>query len=136
MKTPSIYLNFDGNCREAFEFYKSVFGGEFSFLEKYGDDDNPMQVAENEKDFVLYVHLNVGGTSIAGSDVLPSQWQTVTKGNSVAVVINADSKEEADDMFAKLSVSGNIEVPMSQQFFGYFGQLEDKFGVHWMIIAE
>lgn len=137
MKTPSIFLNFNGNCREAFEFYQSVFGGEFGYTATYGaEGGNPMEVAENELDMLMYIDLPVAGFTLCGCDYVPSQGKKVEKGNYAEIVLNAEDKAEADDLFAKLSAGGVVNMPMTQEFFGYFGAFEDKFGIKWMVIAE
>ncbi|MDO4713475.1 MAG: VOC family protein [bacterium] len=137
MKTPSIYLNFDGNCKAAFHFYQSVFGKEISLMETFGNaENNPMGVAEEEQELIMYTELNIAGIKLCGSDFVPSLGQHLVKGNANYIVLNAESPAEADTLFAKLAVNGTIEMPMSQEFFGYCGSFEDQFGVRWMIIAE
>jgi len=129
------YLNFAGNTEEAFNFYKSVFGGEFAMVMRFKDTAEAGKVAENEKNKIMHISLPVGnGTILMGTDVLESMGQHLTVGNNFSISINAGSKEEADDTFGKLSDGGKIELPMTDMFWGdYFGMLKDKFDIQWMI---
>ncbi len=129
------YLNFDGNALDAFNFYKSVFGGEFlgvmTMAEAPGLDD---KLPENEKDRIMHVALPIGENILMGSDILPSMGHKLNTGNNNYISINANSREEADKFFDGLSQGGKVEMPMSDQFWGdYFGSLADKYEVHWMI---
>ncbi len=130
----NTYLNFDGNCLEAFEFYKSVFGGEFVDGGAMKMSDLPdMPVQENEKDRVMYMALQFGDNMLMGSDILPSMGHKHILGTTNYISISPDSREEADRIFAALSVGGDIEMPIGEQFFGYFGSFRDKFGIQWML---
>lgn len=126
------YLNFDGTCEEAFNFYKSIFGGEFlGEVHKMKDIPN-MEIPEEAKDRVMHVGLPIGGDILMGSDIFPGQ--PFVAGNNNYISIFPDSREEADRLFARLSADGEVEMPMEDQFWGdYFGSLKDKFGVCWMI---
>ncbi len=126
------YLNFDGTCEEAFNFYKSVFGGEFlGEVHKMKDIPN-MEIPEEAKDRVMHVGLPIGGDILMGSDIFPGQ--PFVTGNNNYISIFPESREEADRLFARLSADGKVEMPMEDQFWGdYFGSLKDKFGVCWMI---
>ena len=129
------YLNFNGNTEEAFEFYKSVFGGEFSSLVRF--KDMPMAgVAIPEADVgkIMHISLPIGANTLMGSDSLESLGMKLNQGNDVYIFIAPDSKDEADRIFAALSAGGEIEMPMADQPWGdYFGSFRDKFGVMWMI---
>lgn len=130
------YLNFAGNAREAFEFYKSVFGGEFSSAVTFGD--MPMEgatVPEADKDKMIHISLPLGGDSVLmASDALESLGQQLVPGNNFYVSLHPDSREEADRIFEGLSQGADVEMPMDVQVWGdYFGSLRDKFGVGWMI---
>lgn len=129
------YLNFAGNTEEAFNFYKSVFGGEFAVVMRFGDTAESGKIAEEEKNMIMHISLPVGqGTILMGTDSLESMGQKLTVGNNFSISINADSKEEADETFGKLSEGGKIEMPMTDMFWGdYFGMFSDKFGIQWMI---
>ena len=130
------YLNFDGNTEEAFNFYKSVFGGEFmGGIMRMGQAPGMENIAENEKDRVMHVSLPIlGGYMLMGSDILPSFGHKLAIGNNAYISIHPDSREEADRIFNELSAGGEIEMPMENQFWGdYFGSFKDKYGVCWMI---
>ncbi|MDO5106251.1 VOC family protein [Capnocytophaga sp.] len=129
------YLNFNGNCEEAFNFYKKAFGGDFRMISRAGD--NPMEVPENEKNRIMYIELPIGEhDNLMGSDIFESFGQQLVIGNHNYVSIAVDSKAEADRLFYALSDGGEIEMPISEQFFGYFGSFKDKFCISWMIIFE
>jgi len=129
------YLNFNGNTEEAFEFYKSVFGGEFSSLIRF--KDMPMDgvsIPEADAGKIMHISLPIGENTLMASDSLESLGMKLNQGNNVYVFIAPDSKEEADRIFAALSAGGVIEMAMADQPWGdYFGSLRDKFGVMWMI---
>ncbi|WP_312075771.1 VOC family protein [Chryseobacterium sp.] len=129
------YLNFDGKAEEAFNFYKSVFGGEFlGEIYKMGNAPGTENLSEEEKNRVMHVALPIGGDLLMGSDIVPSFGQSLIVGNSNYVSVFPDSREEADRLFNGLSDGGNIEMPIEDQFWGdYFGSFQDKFGVYWMI---
>lgn len=126
------YLNFDGTCEAAFNFYRSVFGGEFLGGVNKMKDIPDMDIPEEAKNRVMHVGLPIGQDVLMGSDVFPGQPFTV--GNNHYVSIFPESREEADRLFGALSEGGEVEMPMEDQFWGdYFGSLKDKFGVGWMI---
>ena len=130
------YLNFAGNAAEAFDFYKSVFGGELSSAVRFGD--MPMEgvtVPESDAGKMMHIALPLGEDSILmASDVIESSGQQLVQGNSVYVSLHPDSREEADRIFDALSEGADIEMPIADQMWGdYFGSLQDKFGVKWMI---
>ncbi|WP_421945494.1 VOC family protein [Pedobacter sp.] len=135
MNTMHPYLNFDGQAEEAFNFYKSVFGGEFLMLQKMGDAPDADKIPDNEKNRVMHVALPINEhTILMASDCLPSAGHILKKGNNMYININTDSREEADRLFNGLSADGDIEMPMEDMFWGdYFGSLTDKFGIQWMV---
>ncbi len=138
MATVNVYLTFDGNCEEAFLFYQSVFGGEFPYIGKFKDmpqseDCKPMNEAEGNK--IMHVTLPISKeTCLMGSDT-GGEWATKYKaGNNFSISINAESREEADKLFAALSTGGQVTMPMNNTFWGaYFGMFVDKFGIAWMV---
>lgn len=136
MAAASVYLTFNGNCEEAFNFYKSVFGGEFPYIGRFKDmppqDGISMDGLDGDK--IMHVSLCVGNTIIMGSDT-GGEWSSSFKqGNNFSISINADSREEADKLFAGLSAGGTIIMPMNMTFWGsYYGMFTDKFGINWMI---
>lgn len=141
MPTVNAYLNFAGNCEEAFTFYKSVFGGEFPYVGRYKDmppqEGMPPMTAElGEK--IMHISLQISAeTALMGSDAGGEWAPTLTQGNNFAVSINADSKEEADRLFNGLSAGGTVTMPLGMTFWeSYFGMFTDKFGIGWMVSFE
>jgi PhnB protein len=128
------YLNFDGNAEEAFKFYKSVFGGEFAVVMRFGDNPECGEIADADKQRVMHIALPVdGGGMLMASDTLPSLGQKLDKGNNFYISLSPESKDEADRIFGGLADGGSVEMPMSDMFWGYFGCFRDKFGVGWML---
>lgn len=138
MATVNAYLTFNGNCLEAFNFYKSVFGGEFSYLGTFGNmppQDGMPAMSADDANKIMHVSLPVSTeTILMGSDT-GGEWASgYTTGNNFAVSINANSKAEADKLFGGLSADGNVTMPMDKTFWGsYFGMFTDKFGINWMV---
>lgn len=137
MTTVNVYLTFDGDCEEAFNFYKSVFGGEFSYLGRFKDmrptEGVPPQT-ETAGERIMHVSLPVSEeTILMGSD--SGDWGAKLQvGNNFSVSINTDSKNEADRLFAELSQGGQVTMPVGDTFWGsYFGSFTDKFGINWMV---
>lgn len=136
MTTTNTYLNFNGNCEEAFNFYKSVFGGNFTYLGRFGEmpSSEDYNVPETDKNKVMHVSLPIGSSVLMGSDVGGEWAPTFKQGNNFAVSISAHNKEEADRIFNFLSSGGQITMPLMDTFWGdYFGMLTDKFGINWMM---
>jgi PhnB protein len=140
MATINPYLNFNGNTEEAFNFYKSVFGGEFATLMRFEDFPQTevcdgVKIAENELEKIMHIALPIGnGNVLMATDGLESMGQKFTEGNNFSISIGADSKEEAETLFNGLSQGGKVEMPLGDTFWGsYFGMLQDKFGVSWMV---
>ena len=133
------YLNFDGNAEEAFNFYKSVFGGEFKGgINRMGDAPGTENLSDEEKNRVMHIALPIaGGDMLMASDIIPSMGHKLVKGNNNYISLFPESREEADRLFNGLSAGGNIEMPLDDMFWGaYYGSFKDKFGVHWMINYE
>jgi PhnB protein len=136
MATTNTYLNFNGNCEEAFNFYKSVFGGEFHYIGRFGEmpESDDYKVPESNKNKIMHVSLPIGSSILMGSDTGGDWAPTYVRGNNFSVSIMADSKEEADKLFNALSNGGQITMPLENTFWGdYFGMLTDKFGINWMM---
>jgi PhnB protein len=135
MASINPYLNFNGNTEEAFQFYKSVFGGEFSALMRFKDTPEADKVAPGDRDKIMHVALPLGnGNVLMASDAPDSMGQKHKVGNNFYLYVEAGSKEEADMLFSRLSPAGKVEMPMQKTFWGaYFGMLADKFGVQWMV---
>jgi len=135
MATINPYLNFNGNTEEAFNFYRSVFGGEFLSIMRFKDNPACGEIAERDKERIMHIALPIGnGNILMATDSLESLGQKLTIGNNIYVAIAPESKEEADKLFNGLSAGGKIEMPLQDMFWGgYFGSFTDKFGVQWMV---
>ena len=134
---PSLnpYLNFNGNTEEAFNFYKSIFGGEFAALQRFKDTPEADKMPPGDRDKLMHVALPVGkGNIIMGTDALESMGQKLVAGNNFSISIDTESKEEADRLFNGLSAGGKVELEMQKTFWGsYFGMFADRFGIQWMV---
>lgn len=137
MTSVNVYLTFDGNCEEAFNFYKSVFGGEFSYIGRFGEmpPQGGKPVDPKDADKIMHVGLPISTeTMIMGSDT-GGEWATSFKqGNNFSISITTDSKANADRLFNGLSAGGIVTMPIADMFWGdYFGMFTDKFGINWMV---
>lgn len=133
MSSLNPYLNFNGNTEEAFNHYKSVFGGEFAMLMRFGETPGCEDMPETEKDGIMHIALPFGSNVIMGTDV-PKSMEQVTFGSNMSISISVDSREDADKFFNGLSAGGKATMPMGDMFWGdYYGMLTDKFDVQWMI---
>ena len=138
MASINPYLTFPGQCEEAFNFYKSVFGGEFLYFGRFKDMP-PMEgcepVSEEDGNKVMHVSLPFGnGTYLMGSDSFEAWGQATVMGNNFSISINTDSKDEADKLFNALSAGGTVTMAMEKTFWGaYFGMFTDKFSIQWMV---
>ncbi len=135
MKAINYYLNFPGNNEEAFNFYKSVFGGEFVGLTRFKDTPEGAKLSAGDKEKLMHVSLPIGNANVLmGTDAIESMGHRITYGNNFHLSIETDSKEEAAKYFNSLSAGGKITVPLADTFWGaYFGMLNDKFGIQWMV---
>ena len=129
------YLNFNGNTEEAFNFYKSVFGGEFITVIRFKDTPEAGRVPAADKEKIMHVALPIGkGNVLMATDALESMGHKLHTGNNFSISISTESREEADTLYRKLSSGGKIEMPLGDTFWGaYFGMFADKFGIQWMI---
>lgn len=129
------HINFNGNAEEAFNFYKSAFGGEFTALVRLSEISTPeCPVPENEANKIMHIALPIGKNTLMGNDVPESMGPVNENENRSKICISAESREEADQLFKDLSAGGNIEVPMDDSPWGiYFGMFRDKYGIEWMI---
>ena len=135
--TLSTYLTFDGNCREAFEFYRSVFGGDFEVIQTFGDGPDGMPVPEDERDRVMHVSYPIGSSVLMGSDSLSSSPEPTQIGNNFSISYLSISREETDELFAGISEGGVVVAPLEEMFWGsYFGACTDKFGINWQFNCE
>ena len=136
MATLNPYLNFNGNTVEAFNFYKSVFGGEFvGGISRFKDTPEGAKMSAADGNKVMHIALPIGKSNmIMATDAMESMGQKLTAGNNFYLSLETESKDEADKLYDKLSAGGKIEMPLQDAFWGaYFGMFADKFGVQWMI---
>lgn len=138
MARVSTYLNFPRSTEQAFLFYRSVFGGDFTTpLHRFGDiPAAPGQpaMAEADRNLVMHVELAIlGGHVLMGTDAPESMGFTVRPGNNVYINLEPDTRGETERLFQALSVNGQIEMPLQDMFWGaYYGNLTDQFGIQWM----
>jgi len=133
MATLNTYLNFNGNTEEAFNFYKTAFGGEFLVVQRFGETPGCEEMPPDEKEKIMHIALPIGGNVLMGTDV-PESMKQVENGTSMSISINTDSEQETRDLFAKLSEGGNVQMPLDKMFWGaLYGMFTDKFGIQWMV---
>lgn len=138
MASINPYLTFPGQCEEAFNFYKSVFGGEFPYFGRFKDmppSEGCEPLSDEEGNKVMHVSLPISKeTILMGSDSSEAWGQSTVLGNNFSISINTESKDEADKLFTGLSAGGKVTMPMEKTFWGaYFGMFTDKFGIQWMV---
>lgn len=129
------HINFNGNAEEAFNFYRSVFGGEFLNIIRLKDISSPEHpVAEKDANKIMHIALPIGDNILMANDVPESMGKVNENENRSKIAITAESREEADKLFYGLSAGGTIEVPIGDSPWGsYFGMFRDKFGIEWMV---
>lgn len=133
MKSANTYLNFNGNCAQAFDFYRSVFGGEFASKMKYSDMPSEAPSGAGASSRIMHMGLPIGKNNMLMGCDIPEHFEEA-RGNNFHISLDADSPAEADKLFAALSAGGKQTMPMARMFWGsYFGMVTDKFGVQWMI---
>ncbi len=137
MATINPYIHFNGNAEEAFTFYKSVFGGEFAMVSRFKDmPANPEHaISESEANKIMHIALPIGKTSVLMASDTPEFMGKHNENETRSKIsISAESKEEADKLFNRLSVGGQVEMPIADSPWGsYFGMFRDKYGIEWMI---
>lgn len=129
------YLNFKGNCEEAFNFYKSVFGGEFPFVGRYKDMPPSEHSAGIDGEKIMHMSLPISKeTTLMGSDV-GGEWAShIVEGNNIQLSVNAETEDDAKRIFNALSAGGRVSMPLEKTFWGaLFGMFTDKFGINWMV---
>ena len=139
MSSVSTYLNFPRNTEEAFNFYKSVFGGDFfgGKIMRFGDmppQQGAPPMAEGDKNLVIHVALPItGGHMLMGTDAPETMGFKVNFGNNVHINLQIDTRDETRNLFKALSAGGVVSMDLQDMFWGdYFGRCTDKFGVQWM----
>lgn len=131
------YLNFNGNTEEAFQFYKSVFGGDFVFLQRMKETPDGNKLKQEEQNLIMHIALPIGENILMGSDIVESMGHKLRVGNNTFISVSIDNAEEADRIFNQLSTDGLIDMPLQKTFWNaYFGILTDKYGIQWMIDCE
>ncbi|MBS1928574.1 MAG: VOC family protein [Chitinophagaceae bacterium] len=130
------HINFNGNAEEAFNFYKTVFGGEFAKIIRFKDlESDEFPVSQSEANKIMHIALPIGKSNVLmGNDVPDFLGKVNENENRSKISISAESKEEADTLFNGLSAGGTIEFPISDSPWGsYFGMFRDKYGIEWMV---
>lgn len=135
MTSINPWINFNGNAEEAFTFYKSVFGGEFSKITRFKDlESAEFPVPENEAQKIMYIALPIGPNVLIGNDIPESMGKVSENENRSKIAVKVESKAEAERIFNGLSVGGAVEMPMADSPWGtYFGMFRDKYGIEWVI---
>lgn len=135
MVMTSPYIIFNGNAEEAFNFYKSVFGGEFAMVQRFKGTPEESKLSESDQNKIMHINLPLGkGHMLMGSDAIESVRRGIVYGNNFYVSLFTETKEEAGRIFKELSAGGKVELPIQDTFWGaYFGMFADKFGVNWMV---
>jgi PhnB protein len=126
------YLNYGGNCEQAFRFYEQHLGGKITMMMKHGEQPNPVNVPQGWKDAVLHARMNLGGTELLGADIPPERFQPI---RSAYLSLTVTSTDEAERIYALLSEGGEIFMPIEETFFAFrFAMLRDRFGTSWMLL--
>jgi PhnB protein len=138
MTTVNVYLVFNGNCEEAFDRYKKVFGGEFASINRFGEmppHEGMPPMPADMKSKIMHVSLPISKeTSLMGSDTSEGFGANTTAGNNFSIAIHTDSREKADRYFKQLSDGGSIQMPLQETFWGaYWGMCTDRFGIGWQV---
>lgn len=135
MATINPYINFNGNAEEAFNFYKSIFDGEFVKIVRFKDISIPgFSIPDHEKEKLMHIALKIGNNVLIANDVPESMGPVNEKENRSKIAVHTESREEADKLFKGLSRGGSIEMPMSESPWNtYFGMLRDKYGIEWTV---
>lgn len=135
MTRASLYLNFAGTSEEALSLYRSVLGGEFLDIMRFRDMPGAPEMSAADAEKVMHMTLPVGeNLMLHASDTLESHGQNLVAGNNFSIMLEPESKAEADRLFSQLSAGGVVEMPMQDMFWGdYYGAFTDRFGVQWMI---
>ena len=131
----NVHLNYNGNAEEAFTFYKSVFGGEFTKITRLKDLEGPdFPVDEKDANKIMHIALPIGNNTLMANDVPSFMGIVNEQENRSKIAVSAESREEADKLFNGLSAGGTVEMPIQDSPWGsYFGMFRDKYGIEWMI---
>lgn len=130
----NTYLHFNGNCGEALKFYEQNLGGQIVMRQTFGDSPAGAQTPPAMKDKIIHARIKIGDTILMASDTPPERF---SKPQGFSLSLSAKTPDEADKIFAALSVGGQVHMPIAESFFAHrFGMLVDKFGVPWMVICQ
>ena len=128
------YLNYGGNCRQAFEFYAEHLGGKITMITTHGEQPDPGKVPPDWKNAVLHARIEMGDTVLLGADIPPERFQPM---RSAYLTLVVDSNEEAERIYALLTEGGEIFMRMEETFYAHrFAMLRDRFGTSWMLLHE
>jgi len=128
------YLNYGGNCRQAFEFYVEHLGAKITEITTYGELPDPSSVPTDWRNAVVHARIEIGGTLLLGADIQPDRFQPM---RSAYLTLMVDSVDEAERLYALLSEGGQIFMPMEETFFAHrFAMLRDRFGTSWMLLHQ
>jgi PhnB protein len=128
------YLNYGGNCRQAFEFYAQHLGGRITFITTHGEQPQPQAVPADWKEKVLHARMNLGDTELLGADIPPDRFKPM---RSAYLTLMLDAPEEAERIYTLLVDGGEIFMKMEETFFARrFAMLRDRFGTSWMLLCE
>jgi PhnB protein len=128
----NTYLNYGGNCKEAFQFYEKHLGGKITMMMKHGEQPNAADVPPDWKNAILHARMTLGGTELLAADIPPDRFQPM---RSAYLSLALDSIEEAERVYKLLSDGGEIFMPMEETFFAFrFAMLRDKFGTSWLLL--
>lgn len=133
----NVYINFNGNCREAVEFYAEVFNTEKPEIMTFAEmpPDPEFEVPDEAKDLVLHTSLDINGSTIMFSDVLPDT--IFITGNNISLTVMTSSAEETEKLFDRLKEGGHVEMQLQQTFWSKcYGSLTDKFGIVWQLMID
>ncbi|MDP4219247.1 MAG: VOC family protein [Bacteroidota bacterium] len=133
MPTINPYLGFDSECEEAFNFYKSAFGGDFKAIMRFKDmPQNNLDPKESNK--IAHISLPIGNDNLLMGSDRPASYASISRGDYLSVSVSTDSDDEATRLFNSLSAGGKVTMPLAKAFWGsFFGMFTDKYGVQWMV---
>jgi len=133
----NTYLFFDGQCAPAFEFYQSVFGGDFAAKMTYADGPAEMNINEADQDRIMHISLPIGRNMLMGCDLATQGDHNTAPNDAFAVSLHPETRQEGDRLFTALSANGSISMEMQNTFWGsYFGTCRDRFGIQWHINVD
>jgi len=135
MTTINLYLNFNGTTEEAFNFYKTIFGGQIMVVQRFKDTPEAGQTSPEEQDKIMHMAMSIGnGITLMATDALESKGHKLLVGNNFHISVSTGNEEETRKIFNSISAGGNVTVPLDKMFWGaYFGMCTDKFGIQWMV---